>query len=398
MRSAFFGAAVLGGLLGGLLGGVLGAGAGMAQDLGPGRAGALGVAPAAVEGATQDQLGRDPLKGVMTPRIIPTTPSPEAKSCADPGAAPNLRADACSTLISSGKWQGEQIAWAYANRCVALFKLNRRDKAGADCDKALELDPKNLVARQVRGMMARDRGDDERALSDFDAAAGYGSKNAALFLDRGNILLARGDVARALADIEQAVGLNPDSAAVYVARANARLAAGDFSGALADGAQAEQLAAASEPAAFTHGVAAALAGDSATAVAALRRAQALAPKDPYPTLWLSLVGEPARDGLQAIGEKPDAPWPAPVARYDLGALDREQLLAAAQKPAERCEAQFYLGAALLNASEPEAASLALSQAVELCPKNFIEYAGASAKLKKLSPAQPEPAKPDAAAK
>jgi rhomboid protease GluP len=50
---------------------------------------------------------------------------------------------------------------------------------------------------------------------------------------------------------------------------------------------------------------------------------------------------------------------------------------------ERCEAQFYLGQWHILRREPTDAVKLLRNAVETCPKTFIEYAGAVAELKRL---------------
>jgi hypothetical protein len=61
----------------------------------------------------------------------------------------------------------------------------------------------------------------------------------------------------------------------------------------------------------------------------------------------------------------------------------EATLAAAGKPGERCEAQFYIAEWELTRSDHPAAIKRLSDAVEICPKNFIEYPAARAELKRL---------------
>jgi hypothetical protein len=52
------------------------------------------------------------------------------------------------------------------------------------------------------------------------------------------------------------------------------------------------------------------------------------------------------------------------------------MLAAATKPDERCEAQFYLGEWYLLRGDRAAAAAALQLAVDTCPKPFYEYDGA----------------------
>ena len=125
----------------------------------------------------------------------PSRSRPAAEDCTNSGGkvASRARAEACGTLIDSGKLKGADIAWAFSNRCIARKALGEQDKALDDCDKAIELDGKDAVAFQARGLILLDKGDNDRALADFDKAVALGAKNAALFSDRGNLLLAKGE-------------------------------------------------------------------------------------------------------------------------------------------------------------------------------------------------------------
>jgi lipoprotein NlpI len=85
---------------------------------------------------------------------------------------------------------------------------------------------------------------------------------------------------------------------------------------------------------------------------------------------------------RAAGLKP-VQWPFPVVKLFLEQGTPEAMLAAADKPEERCEAQFYLGQWHLLRDARANSIEALRKAVESCPKDFIEYAGALAELKRL---------------
>jgi rhomboid protease GluP len=59
--------------------------------------------------------------------------------------------------------------------------------------------------------------------------------------------------------------------------------------------------------------------------------------------------------------------------------------AAAGKPGDKCEAEFYIGEwHLLRGNNADARS-ALQAAADTCPKGFVEYDGAVAELKRLRP-------------
>jgi len=79
-----------------------------------------------------------------------------------------------------------------------------------------------------------------------------------------------------------------------------------------------------------------------------------------------------------------AQWPSPVITLFLEQGTHEAVAAAAGKPDERGEAQYYLGQWRLLRDERANSIEALRNAVKICPKDFIEYAGALAGLKRLA--------------
>jgi len=60
------------------------------------------------------------------------------------------------------------------------------------------------------------------------------------------------------------------------------------------------------------------------------------------------------------------------------------MLSAASKAEERCEAQFYNGEWHLLRGNRAAAATALQAATDICSKDFVEYKGAVAELKRLN--------------
>ena len=79
-----------------------------------------------------------------------------------------------------------------------------------------------------------------------------------------------------------------------------------------------------------------------------------------------------------------AQWPSPVIKMFLEQGTPEAMVAAADKPEDRCEAQYYLGQWYLMRDARARAIEPLHNAVNRCPKTFIEYAGALAELKRLA--------------
>ena len=86
-----------------------------------------------------------------------------------------------------------------------------------------------------------------------------------------------------------------------------------------------------------------------------------------------------------------------MVQFYLGAKDGAQTIAAANNPAEHCEAQFYVGEErAMNKAANEALPY-LRKAVEICPKDFGETIQAKSELKKLEAALPKPDEPAAKA-
>ena len=116
---------------------------------------------------------------------------------------------ACTTAINSGRWHGSELAWAHTNRGVAYRAKGDHDRAIADYDEAIRLDPKDAVAYSNRGIAYKDKGDYDRAIADYNEAIGLDPKNAVAYNNRGVAYNAKGDPDRAIADYNEAIRLDP---------------------------------------------------------------------------------------------------------------------------------------------------------------------------------------------
>ncbi len=83
----------------------------------------------------------------------------------------------CNNVIQSGK-ETSKLAEAYCNRGVAYAKRREYDRAIADYDKAIDLDPKNAKAYYQRGYVYDIRGEHDRAMADYNKAMGLLSKRS----------------------------------------------------------------------------------------------------------------------------------------------------------------------------------------------------------------------------
>jgi lipoprotein NlpI len=99
----------------------------------------------------------------------------------------------------------------------------------------------------------------------------------------------------------------------------------------------------------------------------------------------SRAGQAAAD-LEPVAKRMNSrDWPYAVFELYLGRHDAAATLAAAQKPEERCEAQFYVGEWQLLQGDRAAAKQRFEEVVGSCPNAFVEYTGAQAELRRLEP-------------
>ena len=88
------------------------------------------------------------------------------------------------------------------------------DRAIANYDKAIKLDPKFAIAYNNRGIAYGQKGDDDRAIADFDTAIKLDPKSADTYYNRGIAYGQKGDYDRAIADFDTAIKLDPKTEVV----------------------------------------------------------------------------------------------------------------------------------------------------------------------------------------
>src|SRR5262245_28267403 len=69
-----------------------------------------------------------------------------ADTCSDDNAEAAARADACTRLIRSGKYRGNHLAAVLNNRAIAYRRQNDLNRALADYNEAVRLDPQYYKA------------------------------------------------------------------------------------------------------------------------------------------------------------------------------------------------------------------------------------------------------------
>ena len=242
------------------------------------------------------------------------------------------------------------------------------DTSIAGCTRILDAGdetPKvHSTVYNARGVAYKRKGDYDRAIADYDEAIRLDPNYANAYSNRGNEYVRKGDYDRAIADCDEAIRLDPEGVRRYFGRGGARFYAGAVAGAVADFQQATVRRPADAYAALWLEIAERRGGLDG------HLAQTLAGVDM--TKW------PAPVIQHFLGE---VTLPALLAAAD----DRDP----ATRGNQVCEANFYAGElSLLNGDRREAERL-FRLSFEGCPHNFMEYDGARFELAGLA-AEPTP--------
>lgn len=285
-------------------------------------------------------------------------PAVDAQRCATIENDPDLAIEVCTRAIKSGRFSGEALAKLHLIRGAEWAAMGDYDRAIADYDAVIRLNPRSAVAFFNRGAAWAHKGEPDRAIGDYDAAIRLDPKEPTAYGGRAVEWAVKGDYARAIADFDTAIRLDPMSANTLFGRGRTRFYSGEFQRAAAD----------------------------------LERAHKLNPSI-YIALWVYLArkrgGIDGDEALKAYAATGDSNWPAPLIALYLGKGDPETVLAAPAKAAsvrqreQRCEASFYLAQWHLVRGERERALPLLKEAQDGCPRNFMEHEGALAELRRL---------------
>jgi tetratricopeptide (TPR) repeat protein len=149
----------------------------------------------------------------------------EWKACEGADNNPGGAITAC-TRILQGKETSHNRAVAYDKLCVAWREKKEYDRAIADCDQALRLDPRYAWAMFDRARAYEDKGDVDHAIADFTAAIKLDPKGdqgclACSYNGRGICWKDKGDLDRAISDYNQAIRIDPKLGHAYANRARA---------------------------------------------------------------------------------------------------------------------------------------------------------------------------------
>jgi tetratricopeptide (TPR) repeat protein len=124
---------------------------------------------------------------------------------------------------------GTRLEHAYA----AMVK-NDYDRAIAECNRAIGLDPRRTEAYFLRGTAWERKNQWPRAIADLTEAIRLDPQHAPAYTNRGGVWVQLNEIDRALADLDQAIRLDPRDETAYVNRGSARIRKNEPDKALAD--------------------------------------------------------------------------------------------------------------------------------------------------------------------
>jgi tetratricopeptide (TPR) repeat protein len=133
------------------------------------------------------------------------------------------------------------LAGIHYNSGIDYRQEGDNDRAIAEYDEAIRLDPDYTNAYTNRGNVWHDKGDYDRAIADYSAAIRLAPNDTAAFFNRGLTYAAKDDLERAIADLSETIRLAPNHARALYVRGVARHDRGDAAGGDADIAAAKAI-------------------------------------------------------------------------------------------------------------------------------------------------------------
>jgi lipoprotein NlpI len=210
-------------------------------------------------------------------------------------------------------------------------------------------------------MVYRAKGDNERAIADYNEAIKLDPKSTRAFVGRGAAYQGKGDNDRAIADYNEAVRLDPKSATAYFARGRSYFYAGSVEKALADFSQASAQA----PKDAYMALWADILGQRNKLPSRLAQTSSQIDMTVWPAPVIKLfMNQMTPAAVLAAADDPDP----------------------AKKQGQICEANFYSGELALTKGLKDEAARFFRLAASDCPYGFTERDAANAELKALGAA------------
>jgi tetratricopeptide (TPR) repeat protein len=149
---------------------------------------------------------------------------------------------ACTALLAASGLESTDEVLIRRRRGFVLDELQQFDRAIADYNKAIELDPRYAAAYNNRGYVYRQKGELDRAIADYSKAIELDPNDFRAYNNRGHAYRQKGELDRAITDFNKTIALLPKEVYGWRGRALSRALASDLHGAMADISEALRLA------------------------------------------------------------------------------------------------------------------------------------------------------------
>jgi tetratricopeptide (TPR) repeat protein len=142
--------------------------------------------------------------------------------CGKPGTAVDVVISTCTIAIDSQFLKAKELSIAHNNRGIAWSDKGNAERALADYNHSLELDPGNVRAQVNRGHLFLKQDKFDRALADYEAAIRRDRKFVQAYVGRAAVWMQKEDFRRAVADYETVLRLDPKNEKVKELLAGAK--------------------------------------------------------------------------------------------------------------------------------------------------------------------------------
>ena len=149
----------------------------------------------------------------------------------DDAFSPALRIDGCTATIRSGRQSGKDLSRVFYNRGIAYAKKSQYDRAIADFNQAIRLDPDSIFALNNRGAAYARKGQYDDAIADFNEAIRINASYAITYNNRGIAYAKKGQYDRAIEDFDQAIRFDPKDTSAFKNRSLTKQLMGNTVGA-----------------------------------------------------------------------------------------------------------------------------------------------------------------------
>src|ERR1700748_210437 len=185
-------------------------------------------APAGVVAALALLMTCGPHNAVAQPAHLAGTCTGRARASLDD------KISACSSLIAQPNSDSERLAVLHTSRGAAWRQKGDLDRALADHDEAIRLQPGSALLYFNRAITWQSKDDADRAIADFGEAIQRAPAFVLAYRSRGDLHYGKADYPGAVNDYDAVIRLSPRDARALTMRGLAKWQLGDGDGGKAD--------------------------------------------------------------------------------------------------------------------------------------------------------------------